>query len=267
MKSLNGLKLPVFPKIRTKPTFASRLTHLKSRSLAGPLGYLLNATFAIVVLVLTWPLIVLFATFIKIDSKGPIIFKQARIKTNRRSYKERRKNISVYNNPGKERRNGERRRDDLHGQMFTFYKFRTMKHNAKELHPEFYVYDYTDEEIKKIYFKKDNDPRLTKFGSWLRKTSLDELPNFFNVIKGDMNIVGPRPDIPEMVRYYTKEQRAKLSVKPGVTGFAQINGRGLLSFQETLEEDLNYVNKKSFSVDMKVILDSVNALFRMRGAF
>ena len=87
------------------------------------------------------------------------------------------------------------------------------------------------------------------------------------ILKGDMNIVGPRPDIPEMVRYYTKEQRAKLSVRPGMTGFAQINGRGLLSFQETLEEDLSYVNEKSFSVDMKVILDTIRALFRMRGAF
>jgi lipopolysaccharide/colanic/teichoic acid biosynthesis glycosyltransferase len=235
--------------------------------LASPLSYILNAAFAILVLALTFPLTVLFATIIKIDSKGPVIFKQARIRTNRRSYKERRKNITVDNNPVKERRNGERRKNDLHGQLFIFYKFRTMKHNAKELHPELYVYDYTDEEVKKIFFKKNDDPRLTRFGSWLRKTSLDELPNFFNVVKGDMNIVGPRPDIPDMVRYYTKEQRAKLSVKPGVTGFAQINGRGLLSFQETLEEDLNYVNKKSFFVDMKVILDTINALFKMRGAF
>lgn len=267
MKSLNGLRLPVFPKIRTKPSFASRITHLNSKLLTGPFSYLFNAALAIFVLTLTFPLIVLFAVFIKIDSKGPIIFKQARVKTNRRSYKERRKNISGYNNPGKERRNGERRRNDLHGQLFTFYKFRTMKNNAKELHPELYAYDYTEEEIKKIYFKNDNDPRLTRFGSWLRKTSLDELPNFFNVIKGDMNIVGPRPDIPEMVKFYTQEQRAKLSVKPGVTGFAQINGRGLLSFQETLEEDLDYVSEKSFSVDIKVILETINALFRMRGAF
>ena len=233
----------------------SKITHFKSRFLPGSLGYLLNAAFAILVLKIKFTLIVLFAAFIKIDSKGPIIFKQARVKSNRRSYRERRENFSVYNNPVKERRNSERRKNDLHGQLFTFYKFRTMKHNAKELHPELYVYDYTDEEIKKIYFKQNNDPRLTK------------LPNFLNVIKGDMNIVGPRPDIPEMVRYYTKEQRAKLSVRPGMTGFAQINGRGLLSFQETLEEDLSYVNEKSFSVDMKVILDTIRALFRMRGAF
>ena len=267
MKSLNGLKLPISLKIRTTSSLFSKITHFKSRFLPGSLGYLLNAAFAILVLTITFPLIVLFAAFIKIDSKGPIIFKQARVKSNRRSYRERRENFSVYNNPVKERRNSERRKNDLHGQLFTFYKFRTMKHNAKELHPELYVYDYTDEEIKKIYFKQNNDPRLTKFGNWLRKTSLDELPNFLNVIKGDMNIVGPRPDIPEMVRYYTKEQRAKLSVRPGMTGFAQINGRGLLSFQETLEEDLSYVNEKSFSVDMKVILDTIRALFRMRGAF
>ena len=267
MKSLNGLKLPILPKIRTKPSLISTITHFQSRSFAGALRYLLNAAFAILVLAFTFPLIFLFAVMIKIDSKGPAIFKQARIKTNRRSYKERRENISVYNNPGKERRNGERRKNDLHGQMFTFYKFRTMKNNAKELYPELYAYDYTEEEIKEIYFKNNDDPRLTRFGSWLRKTSLDELPNFFNVIKGDMNIVGPRPDIPEMVRYYTNEQKAKLSVKPGVTGFAQINGRGLLSFQETLEEDLNYVKERSFSVDLKVILDTISALFRMRGAF
>jgi len=267
MKSLNGLKLPISPKIRTTSFSFSKIAHLKSRFLAGSLSYLLNAAFAILVLTITFPLIILFGAILKIDSKGPILFKQARVKTNRRSYRERRKNIPVYNNPSKERRNGERRKNDLCGQLFTFYKFRTMKHNAKKLYPELYAYEYTEEEIKKIYFKKNNDPRLTRFGNWLRKTSLDELPNFFNVIKGDMNIVGPRPDIPEMVRYYTKEQRAKLSVRPGVTGFAQINGRGLLSFQETLEEDLNYVNEKSFSVDMKVILDTINALFRMRGAF
>lgn len=267
MKSLNGLKLPISTKISTTSSLFSKITHLKSRRLAGSLSYPLNAALAILVLTITFPLIVLFAAIIKTDSKGTILFRQARVKTNRRSYRERRENFSVYNNPVKERRNDERRRNDLHGQLFTFYKFRTMKYNAKGLYPELYAYKYTEEEIKKIYFKKNNDPRLTRFGNWLRKTSLDELPNLFNVIKGDMNIVGPRPDIPEMVRYYTKAQREKLSVKPGVTGFAQINGRGLLSFQETLEEDLNYVNEKSFFVDMKVILDTINALFKMRGAF
>ncbi len=93
----------------------------------------------------------------------------------------------------------ERRKTDFLGQPFTFYKFRTMHVDAREQFPELYAYNYTTDELKHLKFKSENDPRVPRWAKWLRKSSLDELPNFINVFFGDMSVVGPRPDIPEMV--------------------------------------------------------------------
>jgi lipopolysaccharide/colanic/teichoic acid biosynthesis glycosyltransferase len=115
-------------------------------------------------------------------------------------------------------------------------------------------------------FKLADDPRLTRVGWWLRRASLDELPNFINVLKGDMSLVGPRPDIPEMLRYYKDWQKIKFLTKPGITGYAQTNGRGLLSFQRTLQEDVLYVLERSFPNDLRVLVKTVWVTMKRIGA-
>jgi lipopolysaccharide/colanic/teichoic acid biosynthesis glycosyltransferase len=116
-------------------------------------------------------------------------------------------------------------------------------------------------------FKILDDPRLTRVGRWLRKTSLDELPNFINVLKGEMSLVGPRPDIPEMLRYYKDWQQIKFQVKPGITGYAQISGRGLLTFQETLQHDVQYVVERSLVNDLRILWKTLWVTLRRAGAF
>lgn len=196
---------------------------------------LIDCAGALIALFLASPLMVLIGVLIKIDSPGPAIFKQTRI--------------------GKKRK------------PFTFYKFRTMYVDAKERFPELYQYQYTPEELNALYFKIPDDPRLTRFGRRLRKTTLDELPNFINLLKGNMSLVGPRPDIPEMMPYYQRWQEKKFEVKPGITGLAQVNGRGLLSFEETLGTDVEYVKNKSFWLDLRIILKTIKVTVLRIGAF
>lgn len=188
-----------------------------------------------IALIVFLPVMLFIAAKIKADSPGPAIFRQKRVGKN--------------------------------GELFTFYKFRSMLIDAKERFPELYEYAYSPNEIESIQFKSQEDPRLTPFGRKLRKTSLDELPNFINVLKGDMTLVGPRPDIPEMIKYYDHEQMLKLSQKPGITGFAQINGRACLSFQETLQEDISYIKERSIATDLNVLVKTAIACVYGKGAF
>jgi len=219
----------------------------------------LDVVVSLVTIVITLPVMAVIALIVKIDSPGPAIFRQTRIGMDRRNG-----NSSTAN---AEQPFQNRRSDDQGGKPFTFFKFRTMYIDAKERFPELYEYEYTPQEIKKLQFKIPDDPRLTPFGARLRKTTLDELPNLINVIKGDMNLVGPRPDIPEMVKYYEEWQKKKFTVKPGVTGLAQVNGRNLLTFQETLRRDIEYVENRGFWLDVKILLKTIKAtLFRI-GAF
>ena len=247
-----------------------------------------------VMLLLSCPLILAIAVYIRWHSKGPVIFRQTRIKQNRRQSQSPASYYYVHPNTDKpiadrrgEKRSGhlqgadrrvrrasrkyvdprsgelvdDRRKNNLHGQPFTFYKFATMYPDAKQRFPELYAYDYCPREIQHIRFKTQGDPRVPKWAAWLRSSSLDELPNLVNSLKGDMSLVGPRPDIPEMVRYYTPQQRTKLSVKPGVTGFAQIRGRGELSLQDTLKHDLKYVSKWSIWLDVSLLFETFVKLF------
>ena len=117
---------------------------------------------------------------------------------------------------------------------------------AAQRFPHLYAYDYSDDELPTLYFKLADDPRLTRFGRHLRRTSLDELPNFINMLKGEMTLVGPRPEIPQMVRYYQPDQLAKFSVHPGLTGLAQMSGRNILRFEQTIALDLEYVGRAHF---------------------
>lgn len=231
-------------------------------------GRSLDVVVASVVLLISWPLLLAIAAWIKLDSEGPVIFRQIRIGRNRRTDSD-----SCYPSQYTSRvRRGrwvgqDRRQNDFGGEPFKFFKFRTMWSDARQRYPELYQYRYTNDEIEQLSFKLWNDPRITRVGRWLRKTSLDELPNFFNVLYGDMSLVGPRPDIPEMIKYYKPHQLVKLSVKPGITGFAQINGRGKLTFQKTLEEDVRYVREKSILMDLRIIWKTIVAVVRRDGAF
>ncbi len=187
------------------------------------------------ILLMVWPLLALIAMLIRLDSPGPALFRQLRV--------------------GK------------HGRLFVFYKFRTMYVDARERFPELYAYSYNDEQIRSMYFKLPNDPRLTRMGRWLRKSTLDELPNFVNVVLGQMALVGPRPEIPEMTAYYRADQLQKFAVKPGVSGLAQISGRAALRFQETIDYDLEYCAKRSLTLDLWILVMTIKAVVLQIGAF
>jgi lipopolysaccharide/colanic/teichoic acid biosynthesis glycosyltransferase len=150
---------------------------------------------------------------------------------------------------------------------FTFIKFRTMFVDARERFPELYSYWYTDEEVQAHFFKVIDDPRMTPQGRWLRISTLDEIPNFIAVLTGKMSLVGPRPEIPEMLRYYKGKTLRKFSVKPGITGLAQTCGRGDLNFRDTLAYDLEYVDKRSVWLNMKILCKTVKIVLNCDGAF
>src|SRR5271165_7380240 len=169
-------------------------------------------------LVVTSPIMLVIAILIKIDSPGPALFRQERV--------------------------------GHHGRLILFCKFRTMYSNAKELYPELYSYRFTPEEIRSIRLKRMDDPRVTRIGKLLRRSTLDELPNFWNLLMGDVAIVGPRPDIAGVLPYFTPAQMLKFSVKPGITGLAQTRGRGRLRFQDQIRYDMFYAKKKSFWLDV-----------------
>lgn len=207
------------------------------------------------VLLLSAPLMLLIAVIIRLDSPGPALFRQTRMTKTRR----RAKNLSAVLD--------DQRRQHMAGRPFTFVKFRTMYVDAKQRFPELYAYNYSDDELDTFKFKVLNDPRVTRVGSWLRRTSLDELPNFWNVLKGDMTLVGPRPEIPEMSDYYSGEQLTKFNVKAGVTGPAQVEGRGDLSFKDTVNYDVEYVHKRSLWQDIAILAKTIKAVIIGKGAF
>ena len=201
--------------------------------------YIAKRTFDIAIstlaLLLALPVMLVLAAIIRLNSPGPALFRQCRV--------------------GKG------------GRLFTFYKFRTMWVDARERFPELYAYHYSEQEIGSMYFKQPEDPRLTPFGRWLRTTSLDELPNFINVLLGQMTLVGPRPEIPQMLPYYSETQLTKFAVTPGLTGLAQISGRAILRFQETITADLEYCRQRSLRFDLWIFLMTIKSIVLRSGAF
>src|SRR5574341_991720 len=225
------------------------------------------------ILVLSAPLLLVIAVLIKIDSPGPVLSRHVRTGIDRRR------------RPTAGARDVERRKRALFGKQFVLYKFRTMYADAKTRFPDLYTYEYSREELESLPIKIlvaqkqeptnhdgpddtliNNDPRLTRIGRWLRRTSLDELPNLLNVLKGDMHLVGPRPDIYENIRYYAEPHRQILRVKPGVTGLAQTRGRGKLTFVQTNEADLDYVTRRSLGLDLKILLRTLVVTVKGDGA-
>jgi lipopolysaccharide/colanic/teichoic acid biosynthesis glycosyltransferase len=150
---------------------------------------------------------------------------------------------------------------------FYLVKFRTMYADARTRFPHLYAYKYKPGEFHQQVFKVKDDPRTTRVGRMLRKLSIDELPNLWSVLVGDMRLVGPRPEAPEVLQYYTPEEMYKFACTPGITGLAQINGRGLLNWGDTLRWDLQYIRTRTVGLDLNIILLTLKHVITRRGAF
>ena len=177
------------------------------------------------------PFIAIISVLIKIDSKGKVFYKQTRIGKN--------------------------------GKYFTIYKFRTMVSDANNFSKYF-----TKEQMEKykINYKLDNDPRITKMGKILRKTSLDELPQLINILKGDLSIIGPRPIVDGEIEKYGLNKNKLLSVTPGLTGNWAANGRSCTSYEERMKMELDYVENISFKMNMEIFFKTIICVFKRKGA-
>jgi lipopolysaccharide/colanic/teichoic acid biosynthesis glycosyltransferase len=150
---------------------------------------------------------------------------------------------------------------------FILVKLRTMHADARARFPEYYAYRYSRDNFHSQFPTIYDDPRVTRVGRLLRRLSVDELPNLWCVLTGDMALVGPRPEAPEVLQFYTPEEMIKFTVKPGITGLAQISGRGLLTWGETLALDLEYVRIRSIILDLKIIFLTLWRVATRHGAF
>jgi lipopolysaccharide/colanic/teichoic acid biosynthesis glycosyltransferase len=150
----------------------------------------------------------------------------------------------------------------LNGRLFTMYKLRSMVDNAEQTRFELEALNEMDGPV----FKSSRDPRRTAVGRFLRKFSIDELPQFYNVLRGDMSLVGPRPPLPQEVARYERWQRRRLSMKPGITCLWQISGRNEISFQDWMKLDLTYIDNWSLLLDLKILLKTVPVVLLGRGA-
>lgn len=150
-------------------------------------------------------------------------------------------------------------------QKFTIIKFRTMKHSGDG--SNIHNHDWKDGVPDDFIFKSGFDSKVTPIGKVLRKYSLDEVPQLFNVLQGSMSIVGPRPEIPEITSYYNAKQAKRLLVKPGMTGYAQINGRSEINHGQKIEYDLYYIENLSFLLDIKIVVATVKYVVKGKGAF
>ena len=193
---------------------------------------LMDILLSLIAIIFLMPIFIIVAIAIKIeDPKGKIIFTQER--------------------------NG------VYPTTFKMYKFRSMVHNAEELLEEL----NNQNELTGPVFKMKEDPRITKVGKFIRKTSIDELPQLFNILKGDMSLVGPRPPIPREVEKYTEYQLQRLSVKPGLTCIWQVSGRNSIDFDQWIELDLQYIRERSILLDTKLIFKTFFVLFGDKNAY
>lgn len=210
----------------------------------------LDVVLAGVLLILLLPLLVLIVVLIKLDSRGPVIFTQERVGARRQWLG--RQSIWIVRN-------------------FTMYKFRSMVQNADASVHEAYIRDFVAGRAQASpenggKFKLTNDPRVTRIGCFLRKFSLDELPQLLNVLKGDMSLVGPRPVPPYEVACYGNGHEKRLAALPGITGYWQVKGRCRVSFEEMIRMDIDYIRNASLSLDLKILFLTVPAVLSRRGA-
>jgi lipopolysaccharide/colanic/teichoic acid biosynthesis glycosyltransferase len=210
---------------------------------------------ASLLVVVSLPIMALVAILIRLESPGSAIFRQKRVGGNRR----RGNGSGVRGDHERlERRNG-----NLGGRPFTMYKFRSMVQDAEAILPCLVDLGALSEPV----FKLDNDPRITRFGRMLRRTSVDELPQLFNVLKGDMTLVGPRPEAVNVVELYDDKHRKRFEVKPGLTGLQQITCRGTRSMQERLKYDLHYIKHRSLMFDLAILYKTVFAVIIGTGTY
>ncbi|GAB4557876.1 MAG: hypothetical protein Kow0047_02560 [Anaerolineae bacterium] len=176
------------------------------------------------------PFLPILALLIRLDSPGPVLFVQDRVGEN--------------------------------GRVFRMYKLRTMYVGAEHEAP----CPRGEGDIDRLVVKSPDDPRVTRVGRWLRRWSLDEIPQFVNVLRGEMSLVGPRPEEVRLVRLYTDEQRRRLAVKPGITGPMQVNGRGRLTLSQRLALELDYIERYSLRRDLQILWQTIFAVIRGDGA-
>jgi len=210
----------------------------------------LDVILAGLLLILLLPLILLIAVLIKLDSPGPVLFAQERVGAKRQWLG--RQAIWIIRN-------------------FTMYKFRSMVQNADPSVHEAYIRDFVEGRARPASenggnFKLTNDPRVTRIGHFLRKFSLDELPQLLNVLKGNMSLVGPRPVPPYEVACYGDGDHKRLAALPGITGYWQVKGRCQVAFEEMIRMDLEYIRKASLWLDLKILFLTIPAVLSRRGA-
>lgn len=222
------------PRIHTQPVAGLPLIHVSTPNLA-PGQRLVKRIFdlcgAVSLIVIAMPVLLLVAVIIRLDSPGPVIFRQERIGAN--------------------------------GVKFIMFKFRTMVVDAEKLLGTLRLENQGNE----VLFKMRHDPRVTRVGPTIRRFSLDELPQLFNVLGGSMSLVGPRPPLPAEVQKYEPHVHRRLLVRPGLTGLWQVSGRSLLSWEDTVRLDLYYVENWSLAGDFVILLRTIRAVFRRTGAY
>ncbi len=191
---------------------------------------LIDVVCSFIGIILLIPLFIIIAIIIKTTSKGPVFFSQKRV--------------------------------GRYGKTFNIYKFRSMVVNAEELKEKL----EKQNEMSGPMFKMKDDPRITKVGKFIRKTSIDELPQLWNVLKGDMSLVGPRPSLPKEVAQFENWMNKRLDVKPGLTCYWQVSGRNNIDFEDWMKLDIKYVNERSTWIDIKLIFKTVFVLFGDKNA-
>ena len=191
---------------------------------------LIDITCSFVGILVLSPLFIIIAIIIKFTSKGPVFFSQKRVGRN--------------------------------GKEFDMYKFRSMVVNAEELKEKLAAQN----EMSGPMFKMKDDPRVTKVGKFIRKTSIDELPQLWNILKGDMSLVGPRPSLPKEVAQFEDWMHKRLDVKPGLTCYWQVSGRNNIDFEDWMKLDVKYVEERNLWIDIKLIFKTVGVLFGDKNA-
>ncbi len=222
------------PKFAIAPSVTETLSagpSAAARSVDEMLKNVMDYTLTAIGLVIISPILLVLTLIVRLDSPGPVVYR--------------------------------RRVMGRHGTQFDAFKFRTMVVNGEEIlnqHPDLKAIWERDQKL-------EHDPRVTRSGNWLRKLSLDELPQLFNVLRGEMSLIGPRMIAPVEVARYGKDAAQVFTVKPGITGLWQVSGRSNLSYQDRARLDLEYVRTRSLWMDIKLLMMTVPAVILKRGAF
>jgi len=222
------------PRIHVRPVAGLPLLNVEQPEFTGVRRVVKGATDrigALLGIILLSPILIVAAFSIRLSTKGPVLFRQTRV--------------------------------GRHGKTFVMHKFRTMHVDAEHHQPALEDFNESDG----VLFKMRQDPRITTVGRWMRRYSIDELPQLFDVLLGRMSLVGPRPPLPQEVAKYAVDVRRRLIVKPGITGLWQVSGRSDLSWDESVRLDLLYVENWSLALDLAIMMKTVLAVFRGKGAY